>query len=133
MFTLIVSNTHSYSYLIADLGFCAGPPEMTITSAWQHARVEIIPSRFSHVIIEISPKILLDRSGLEKDIFCILQWLWPCHFINFVLSWIQMRSQQYWPWWLHSFLHNAFYYTDLKDCIVFCITYFTTFTNVHEL
>ena len=69
MFTLIVSNAHSYSYLIAALKFCAGPPEMTITSAWQYARVEIVPSRFSHVITEIPLKILLDRSGLQKDIF----------------------------------------------------------------
>ena len=89
--TLIVSNTHSYSYLIAALR------EMTITSAWQHARVEIVLLRFSHVIIEILPKILLDRSDLEKDIFCIPQWLWLCHFINFEVSWIQMRSQHYRP------------------------------------
>ena len=119
MFTLIDSNTHFYSYQIAVLG------EMTITSAWQHARVEIVPSRFSHVIIEIPPKIILDRSGLERDIFCISQWLWSCHFINFVVSWIQMRSQQYGPEWLHNFLRNAFYYTDLDNCIIFCTTYFT--------
>ena len=91
----------------------------------QHARVEIVPSRFSHVITEIPLKILLDRSGLQKDIFWIPQWLWSCHFINFVVSWIQMRSQHYGPGWLHSFLHNAFYYTDLDDCINFCTTYFT--------
>ena len=72
-----------------------------------------------------SSKILLDRSGSEKDILCISQWLWSCHFIKFVVSWIQMRSQHYEPGWLHSFFHNAFYYTDLNDCIIFCTKYFT--------
>ena len=38
MFTLIASNTHFYSDLIAALG------EMKITSAWRlHARVKIVP------------------------------------------------------------------------------------------
>ena len=89
-----------------------------------------MPSSFSHVIIEIPPNIFLNRSGLEKDIFGIPQWLWTCHFINFVLAWIQIRSQQYGPGWLHSFLHNAFYYTDLNDCIIFCTTYFTTLYKI---
>ena len=48
MFTLIVSNIHFYSYLIVALGFCPGPPEMTITSVWQRGnRTFVLLARYN--------------------------------------------------------------------------------------
>ena len=72
MFTLIVSNTHPYSYLIEAMGFCRGPLEMTITSAWQHMSGNHAFALLVHYNRNLA-KNFLDRSGLEKVIFCILQ------------------------------------------------------------